>query len=57
MDALQDLDLEKLDVDEHIQAIKFYSFLKFKRMIVENIKTEIQKQIDSFKLEVQAELT
>tara|TARA_B110000285_G_C14772721_1_gene444771 strand:+ start:200 stop:331 length:132 start_codon:yes stop_codon:yes gene_type:complete len=42
MDSLQGLELDKLQVDDHIEAIKFYSYLKFRRLIEANIKTEIE---------------
>ena len=41
MDSLEDLNLESLNVDEHIEGIKFYSYLKFKRVIEASIKKEI----------------
>ena len=41
MSSLHDLELDKLSVDDHIEGIKFYSYLKFKRMIDATIKNEI----------------
>jgi hypothetical protein len=52
MDLLQGLELDKLHVDDHIEAIKFYSYLKFRRMIEANIKTEIESQLKNVISEV-----
>lgn len=56
MNSLQDLDLDKLSADDHIQAIKFYSYVKFKRLLLENVKAEIKSQMNLFKEEMREEI-
>ena len=56
MDSLKEIDFEELTSSDHIQAIKFYSFLKFRRYIVKEIKDEIKQQMTEFKSEIHQEI-
>jgi hypothetical protein len=56
MDSLKELDFDEMNASDHIQAIKFYSFLKFRRYIVKEIKDEIKQQMTDFKSEIQQDI-
>ena len=56
MHELKKLDLKNLSAADHIQAIKFYSFLKFRRFIMQSIKDEVKQYIGDLKSEIHQEI-
>ena len=52
MGELNKLDLNSLSAADHVQAIKFYSFLKFRRFILMSIKDEVKNYMGELKSEI-----
>ena len=52
MGELKKLDMNSLSAADHVQAIKFYSFLKFRRFIQDTIKDEVKSYIGDLKSEI-----
>lgn len=56
MDTLKEIDMDEMSAADHIAGIKFYSFLKFRRFIVQEIKDTMKQQMDDYKTEIQKEI-
>jgi hypothetical protein len=56
MDELKKLDMNTLSAADHVQAIKFYSFLKFRRFIQDSIKDEVKSHLQELKSEIHEEI-
>lgn len=46
MSVLEDIEIDKMSMEEHQKAIQFYTFVKSKRMIEDIVENKIKEQKD-----------